>query len=103
MLQLQLSYLCQFCKKTWNNHFWKIFDLYKEFTAYKTNTLGFNFEIKFDSLKGILWFGNGNQIRKVATDLLDVAKKNDADDFTFCCALRGVWDSIKIVNCEKNM
>ena len=63
-----------------------------------------NFEIKFGTENGRLWFGDGQgQLKLVASDLLDVAKKHGCENsgFTFCCSVYFDEESLTIVDCKK--
>ena len=62
-----------------------------------------NFEIKVDTDRGILWFGDGgDKMQMAAEDMLQVAKTETAKDggFTFCCSIFNATTRIKIVSCE---
>ena len=70
-----------------------------------------NFEIKLDTNTGELWFGDcDGQLRKVASNLLDVVYKPirggfdfygvENEGFLFCCSLFTRSNSLTIVECE---
>ena len=61
-----------------------------------------NFEIKFDSCSGFLWFGDGKkQMKKVSGNLLYDAKlyRCEQDGFTFFCTSRREPNSVEIIEC----